>query len=259
MFALLVCQLANAQTNFFPVLCCSNRIYTNATIGTVTPATVTVFWDGGGERASITNLPPELQTRYHYNPQEAQKYLDAQAAKKAVQKERAKQEAAAFAAVQNTLGPAQKVRVVKTALFPNSLQIEVEGKSSEAYIPGLPPEILTFIDDLNQAQADTLALKERARQVRYNAERAKGIASALTLDNPNYQEQNARANVMLNDARDLENQSADAAKHLRELQAQAKARTTIMARPSGKMLTPLIRQWQFQAMAITDLPDTYSR
>jgi hypothetical protein len=94
-FALLTCQLATAQTNFFPFLCCSNRTYTNATIETVTPATVTVFWDGGGERIPITNLPPELQIRYHYNPGEAQKYLDIQAAKKATQKERDNRDAAA--------------------------------------------------------------------------------------------------------------------------------------------------------------------
>src|SRR5579862_4171219 len=76
------------QTNFFPVLVCSNATYTNATIESITPATVTVWWSGGGERISITNLPLELQTRYHYSPEAAQKYLDAQAAKKAAQQER---------------------------------------------------------------------------------------------------------------------------------------------------------------------------
>lgn len=87
-FALLICQLATAQTNFFPLLCCSNRTYTNATIETVTPATVTIFWDGGGERIPITNLPSELLGRYHYDPQAAQEYLDVQAAKKAARQER---------------------------------------------------------------------------------------------------------------------------------------------------------------------------
>ena len=67
-FGLLICQLAAGQTNFFPLLCCGNRTYTNATIETVTPANITIFWDGGGERIPITNLPAELQTRYHYNP-----------------------------------------------------------------------------------------------------------------------------------------------------------------------------------------------
>jgi hypothetical protein len=94
-FALLICQLAIAQTNFFPLLRCKDRTYTNATIESVTPATVSVFWEGGGERIPITNLPPELQVRYHYNPQEAQNYLDMQAAKKATRKERDNRDAAA--------------------------------------------------------------------------------------------------------------------------------------------------------------------
>lgn len=34
-----------ADTNVFPVLNCKNRAYTNATIESVTPATVTIFWD----------------------------------------------------------------------------------------------------------------------------------------------------------------------------------------------------------------------
>jgi hypothetical protein len=34
--AFFICQLANAQTNLFPVLVCSNATYTNATIETVT-------------------------------------------------------------------------------------------------------------------------------------------------------------------------------------------------------------------------------
>ncbi len=62
--ALFICHLAAAQTNFFPLLCCSNAAYTNATISSVTPATVTVSWSGGGvERIPISNLPPELQAR----------------------------------------------------------------------------------------------------------------------------------------------------------------------------------------------------
>jgi hypothetical protein len=94
-FALLLCQLAHAQTNFFPVLHCKERNYTNVTIKGVTPTTVLLDWDGGGERISITNLPPELQNRYHYDPIEAKKHLDAQAAKKAAQQESANREAVA--------------------------------------------------------------------------------------------------------------------------------------------------------------------
>src|SRR5665213_1797003 len=63
-FVLLSCQLATAQINFFPLLQCKDRTYTNATIEKITPATVTVLWDGNGVTVPITDLPDDLQTRY---------------------------------------------------------------------------------------------------------------------------------------------------------------------------------------------------
>jgi hypothetical protein len=240
--ALLICQWASAQTNFFPILRCNDRTYTNATIVGVTPATALIDWDGGGESIPITNLPPELQARYHYDPQEAQKYLDSQAAEKAARLQRAKREAAA----RNTPGPAEKIRIIKPLLFPGSVEIEAKGGLSEACIPNLPPEILTFIRDLDQAQADAASLKERAGQARAAANQVKGKRKAR----PTYAELNAGA-------RALEHDSAAAAAQWRKLQNEAGNRTTIMARPLGD-LTAHIRQWQFQAMAATDHPDKHN-
>ncbi len=238
----LICPWAAAQTNFFPVLRCYDRTYTNATIVGVTPATALIDWDGGGESIPITNLPPELQSRYHYNPQEAQKYLDLQAAQKAARQQRDNREAAAL----NTPGPAEKIRIVKPLLFPNSLQIEAKGVLSEACIPNLPPEVLTFISDLDQAQAGAASLKQRAQQARAAANSVKGIRKAK----PRYAELNANA-------RELEHDSAAADALLRKLQDEARDRTTIMARPIGD-INAHIRQWQFQAMAATNHPDGHN-
>jgi hypothetical protein len=248
-FTLLGCQWATAQTNFFPILRCKDHTYTNATINMITPATVNVSWGSSGAIMSITNLPDKLQTRYHYDQRKAEKYLALQANEKAAQKDHDTQEAAAFAAVQNTLGPAQNIRIVKTLLFPGSLQIEAEGVLSEASIPNLPPEILTFITKLDQAQADAASLKQSAQQVRSDADRADGIAEGIGIYDSNYEEQIIQANVQRNDARSAEHKSADAAAELQKLQAQAKDRTTIIARPTGKMITARLRQWQFQEMA----------
>jgi hypothetical protein len=255
-FALLSCQWAVAQTNFFPLLRCQDRMYTNATLDMITPATVDVSWDGGGARMSITNLPRKLQARYHYNKEKAQKYLALQAVEKTAHQERDNQETAALDAAQNTLGPAQNIRIVKTLLFPNSLQIEADGILSEGYIPNLPPEILVFIQKLGQAQADAANLKQRAQQGRYDANRATGMAEAegMVYDS-NYEGQNIQANVERNDAREDELKSTDADAVLHKLQAQVKDRTTIIARPTGKMITAHIRQWQFQAMASTEVTD----
>jgi hypothetical protein len=220
---------------------CVAKTYTNATIESVTPATATIFWDGGGERISMTNLPSELQTLYHYDPQEAQKYLDMQAAKKTEKQEQANRANANFLAAQNTLGPPQKIRIVKPLLFPNSLQIEAEGKTSKACIPNLPPKVLTFIRDLDQAQADANAPKGQSQP----SQQAK------------YKAGHPKPNSTQNGARNPEQSAADPAVYLRDLQAKAEASTTIIARPTGIMISYDIRQWQFQAMATTNAPDKH--
>ena len=253
--ALLSCQLASAQSNFFPLLRCKGHTYTNATIDTITPATVNVSWDTGGAKIPITDLPRKLQIRYHYNEQKARKYLATQDADKAAHKEHDAQDAAAFIAAQNTLGPAQHIRIIKTLLFPNSLQIEAEGVLSEGFIPKLPPEVLTFITRLDKAQTDATDLKLRALQVRNDANRARSIADGMLGFDSDYEEQDIQANAAQNDASAIELKSADATALVQKLQAQAKDRTTIIARPTGKMVTARIRQWQFQAMASTEVTD----
>jgi hypothetical protein len=252
-FVILSCQLATAQTNFFPILRCKDRTYTNATIDTITPATVVVSWEGNGVKVAITNLPDKLQIRYHYNQQKAQKYLDAQASEKAEHQERGNQEAASYAATQNTLGPPQNIRIIKPLLFPNSIQIEVEGVRSEACIPNLPPEILIFIQKYNQAKADATDLKQRAQRGRYDANSARGIAEAMFFYDSNYEEQNINANLAQNNASEAESNSTGADARLHKLENQARDRTTILARPTGIMITPHVREWQFQAMAHPDL------
>ena len=254
-FVILSCQLATAQSNFFPILRCKDRTYTNATIDTITPATVTVSWEGNGVITAITNLPDKLQSRYHYNRQKAQKYLAGQAAEKDALQAHENQESAALAATQNALGPPQNIRIVKALLFPGSVQIEADGVLSEANIPNLPPEILIFIQKLGQAQVDAANLKQRAQQVQHDADRARGIAEGMVWYDGNYEGQNIGANLVQADAREAESNLTSTNALLHKLQDQAKDRTTIIARPTGRMITPHIRQWQFQEMAGTDLSE----
>jgi hypothetical protein len=257
-FVILSCPLAHAQNNphnFFPILRCKDHTYTNATIDNITPATVVVSWEGNGVTEAITNLPPKLQSRYHYNRRKAQKYLAHQAAVKEGQQERANQETTALVAAQDTLGPAQNVRVIKPLLFPGSLQIEADGVLSEANIPNLPPEILTFIQKHDQAQTDAANLKKLAQQARADADHARGVALGMAWNDSSFAAQNAAANTAQDLARDAETKSTDAEALLHKLQDQAKDRTTIVARPTGQMITAHVRQWAFQAMASADLSD----
>jgi hypothetical protein len=66
--------------------------------------------------------------------------------------------------------------------------------------------------------------------VRYDANRAKGIAEGMFGYDSNYEAQNIQANLEQNDAREVELKSADADVLLEKLQAQVKDRTTIIAR-----------------------------
>jgi hypothetical protein len=231
-------QASFSQTNFFPVLVCSNATYTNATIESVTPATVTVWWSGGGERISITNLPVELQKCYHYSPEEAQKYLDAQAAKKAAQQERNHKYAEALAEAKRTLGPAQTIRVVNV-MNDWHVQIMADGKLAEAYIHKLPPEVLTFVQDYIQTKADA----EASQNVNTNATYTRQVNSGTRPGHP------------VTETVDTHKHTDEAAaamltrRHLAELERHAVARTTIIARPSAFILSGGIRQWEYQEMS----------
>jgi len=243
-------ETQNADTNFFPLLCCSNRTYTNATIETVTPATVTIFFDGGGAQVPFTNLPPELQTRYHYDPVEAEKYLAAQAAKKTAMHEQDNRTLAAIALAKQTLGPAQKVRLVK--ILPDTyVQIEVDGVLSEAFITKLPPDILPLLRELGSAEADVASLRDqlglaqpgsvqRGSRFRESRSAARNEASA------------AVANAI--DRSNLQTSLERAMKHLDLLKAKFRLRSMVIARPSGYFVYGHTRQWEFQAMANAGTP-----
>ncbi len=57
-----------ADTNIIPSLTIEGQTYTNVELGTVTGSRVAIFYDGGGKRVAISNLPPDLQRRLHYDP-----------------------------------------------------------------------------------------------------------------------------------------------------------------------------------------------
>lgn len=72
-------------------------VYKNATITTVTPAYVTVMHAAGVARVMLQNLPPELQTKYGYDPEKAAKFAaaDAEAQRRLSQQQEAARRQAA--------------------------------------------------------------------------------------------------------------------------------------------------------------------
>jgi hypothetical protein len=230
-------QAAFCQTNFFPVLRCSNATYTNATIESVTPATVTVWWSGGGERISITNLPVELQKRYNYSPEAAQEYLDAQAARKAAQQERGAKFADAIAEAKRTLGPAETIQVVNV-INDWHVQIRAEGKLSDAYIHKLPPGVIAFVRDFLQTKEEADALEG----VNPNATSTRQVKTGQRDGHP------VVKNVSTGQPTEEAVEAKQTRRHLAELEKNATARTTIIAQPSAFVLSGGIRQWEFQEM-----------
>jgi len=207
-------EAQDSPTNYFPLLCCSNRTYTNATIEKVNPVTVKIFWETSDEKIPITNLPPEVQARY-YNPQEVQKYLDAQAA---------------IAKAKSTLGPAQTIYLDK--ILPDGyLEIKAEGKVAEAYIHNLPPEILGYLRAIYQTEANIARLKQ---QVPHDSS---GYVFPGTIGR-NAKERAAQEALV------------KALSRLKELRAQFQTRSIVIARPTDYIIGAVIRQWEFQSVVI---------
>jgi len=243
---------SHADTNVFPVLNCKNRAYANATIESVTPATVTIFWDGGGERISITNLPPEILSRYHYDPQAAQAYLDQQDAKKAAARERAEEELAAMGRALGNLGPAQKIRIVKI-LSEIHFQIEAEGKVSDAYIHKLPADFFTSLSELNQSKVEAARLETQITQdqsatAQPAPKNAPGVRYSAA--------QRAAANAQKNNANAANAAATQAKAELAKVKSRVKeleTKTAISAKPTDFINGAGVRQWEYQSTAADGL------
>lgn len=250
-------QAKHSDTNSYPLLCCSNRTYTNATLKGVTPAYVSIECNEETERIPFTNLPPEIQARY------------------------------------DTLGQPQRVRIVGM-MGNNQFQIEAGGRVVQAVIPNLPPVITSFILDYIQSKGKiNVAIGQLKQDLasagpgecnRYLYRARNGTSShckfvvsaaqwaAANSTHPGYVGGgNAGGNVggasrlaAGNANAGISAAAADAAvraskevtfldelgSHFLELQAKLDSGyTTVMACPTGFFVSASTKQWKFQAMA----------
>jgi S1-C subfamily serine protease len=233
-------ETPNSSASFFPLLCCSNRTYTNAIIKVVAPATtpptVTIFCDDFHERISITNLPRELQSRY---APEAEIELETQAD---------------IDRLKSTLGPPAIIRIAKM-LPDHNLQIDVESGESfpatpEACIHNLPAHLTALMEEIHQTEtniAHTLAdfggppIGAPGQAPSGTDQQVK--ATAALIENLNgeavYQAKQRRAR----DAEWLKRFRA----RLAELRAQFEPRSFIIARPTAYVSQGIVRQWEFES------------
>ncbi len=235
------------DTNVIPTLTIAGETFTNVEIGTVTGSKVTIFYDGGGKRVAISNLPTYLQKRLNFDPVAARAADEAEAERKAAAKERRDKEAEELAKAETALGPPQKLRLVK--VLPDSyVQIEAEGATSEAYIHNLPPEVLTLLREYQDAQTEVTNLEAELAKIpgaprqggnhgRMSRQAAQQQASAAAANN------SYRANV--------QKTLASAKARLNTLKAQLGSRTLITARPRSFFLYPHARAWEYERADVT--------
>jgi hypothetical protein len=82
---LLVTISAPAQTTL-PTFTAGGRSYSNARVISSNAVEITIMHDGGGGKIALTNLPPELQKMFPYDPEKAAAHLGQQKEKQEAQK-----------------------------------------------------------------------------------------------------------------------------------------------------------------------------
>jgi hypothetical protein len=196
LFALLLYGLgATAQSNVFPKLVCSNEPCVKAMIESVTPGAGSIGTSAGGDRISITNLTSLHDT------------------------------------AKTRLGPPQTIHVIDII---NSFEVKIEssGKYSTACIHNLPPEVIHFVQSIQQVRDNITVL-----EAQFEPDQTRSVAQQTAL--------NEMAALNENRIR------------LRQLENESEPQITIIARPSEDYIKGTIRYWEFERMGMTNSNPLY--
>ncbi|HEV7923967.1 MAG TPA: hypothetical protein VGR14_01335, partial [Verrucomicrobiae bacterium] len=258
---------ADSNTNIIPTLTIDGQTFTNVELGTVTGARVAILYDGGGQRVAISNLPPNLQARLHYDPAAVAAQQAATDAAKTANKERIDKE-------KTTLSPAQPIRIVR--MLPDHTIIIEPNKN--IFIHGLPPAVSGYLATLarlqaevDSAQATLDAAINGAGQVPGSGYRATPIGTVSTYAGvpqtySQSRDQNVRGSAAVANANareaaagaaknvaDRQTQLANAKAHLALLNPATNPLRLIIARPSEYLLGGTVRWWEFDKMDTSSL------
>ena len=240
---LLLLSLASslfAQTNF-DVLSCADRDLTNATIIRSTPAYVVVQFDGGLVKEALTNLPPVLQEKYHYNPTNAAAALATEEAHrlKVIADKIAQQKYLASLRGSNEL-----VQVIYIADAFGQCKISGHGN---VYMVGIPSSVNDYLSRYWQLKNGISDAAARAERMARAASRADANAPTAAGGDASYVDaamaQRTTANNMIenanNAAADVEKMKSD----LADMETGLVNSTTVIAYPTGLQYAGL-SQWQ---------------
>ncbi len=179
---------ASADTNTFAVLECKGQTFTNARISSVTAAYAIVFFDGGGKKVPLSDLPPFLQERYGYDPAKAEQSIAAEKQKKEALAQAYAEQAALEASTQ---GDRQKVRVLKILgnyIGDTHCEIEASGSHEEVLMAGgdFSP-IQEYYSKLETLESDAAAIQgTKSGQGSRRSRRAAAMAGVTPQNNAAY-------------------------------------------------------------------------
>jgi hypothetical protein len=237
------------QTNeFIPIFTTDGRVYTNARITSVTASYVIVMFDGGGKKVKVEDLPEPFRTQY-YNPEKAAKLRE--------QEERARSKRLTeYATASETIrqaeasyGEEQTEKVVKISGLLGKCYLETSEDTKEVFINGLPKSVSDYFAEYDSLDSQVTKAIDSAKRAADESDEADARAPAFVSGSAAFVQQESakmeRAKLLRVEADKRHGELIALERKQSVLMDSEKRRTTILARPTGKIYGGL-RIWEFR-------------
>ncbi|MGA2748795.1 MAG: hypothetical protein ABSG59_08465 [Verrucomicrobiota bacterium] len=238
----------------FPVLTTlDGQSYTNAEITRVTVSYAIVLFDGGGKKIPLSQLPVELQKKYHFDPAAAAAAEQAEIDKRLAEQRQAQAQLAEFFRSQGPTGDAVKVHVLKV-LQPYQYQVSVAGAEQTITMNSMPQDVMDFIQRRDSLHNSITNLQSQIESQRQYAANQAAIAKSMKRRSSGYAAQNAVAKQANAEVQQQQRQLTALQAELDKLNKADAKNTTILARPTDKV--PVWgRIWLYVGMAPETPPE----
>lgn len=240
-----VALAANTNEIFFDVLHTAQGDFTNATIIRTTPAYAVVDWPNGLAKVALTNLSPELQKRFGYDPQKAAALV---AAEKQHAADVLKQQIEYQKYVASLRGTNQVIRVMTVPDSYGRCQTSV----GSVIVQNVPSSVSSWIAHYNQLSSDIPVFAQKVLNDTKAAERADAFAPTGAGGDAAYvaaaMSQRDRATQMVLNANDESDRLKQMEAELDSMTVTVTENTSIVAYPTGLNHSG-IPIWQAAGMA----------
>jgi hypothetical protein len=246
------CQLGLAQTNdtYSILKTLDGARYTNAEVSSVTAAYAIVFYDGGGMKIPLTNFPPELQRKYHFDAAGAAALEKVEAEKQAAARAKYSAQQAEIIRAQAPIGDPVRTRILQILATPGQYKVSANGIEQTVMIASVPENVIDFINRMNATREQLDSLNEEQKSQRQYAARQRSLADATEhwaddgTVNPNYSSRRLEANLAEAKSQEQLTQIGELTREVAKMRQEELMKTTILARPTG-WAPSSVRVWQF--------------